>query len=140
MVSTIFKGVIHGKTIELDEEPGLPDGLKVTVQVQMEEPPKWLERFTVDPSIALGKLLIKGTRLQAEDLARLVEKGRSDEELRQMHPELAAEDVAALRQYVKVPGSLRRAFGAWAEEAEEVDKFLEEIRRARKVPRRGIPE
>jgi hypothetical protein len=58
MSIAILKGVIHGKTIELEQEPELPDGQRVSVQVQPEEqPPKWLERFTVDRSIALGKLL-----------------------------------------------------------------------------------
>lgn len=30
----ILKGVIHGRTIELEQEPGLPDGQSVTVTVQ----------------------------------------------------------------------------------------------------------
>lgn len=34
MSSSTFKGVVHGKTIELDQEPGLPDGQPVTVTVQ----------------------------------------------------------------------------------------------------------
>jgi uncharacterized protein (DUF433 family) len=131
MPGTLFKGIVHGKTIVLEQEPGLPDGQKVSVQVQaVEEPPQWLDRFTVDPSIAAGKLLVKGTRLLAEDLARLIDDSRTDEELRGLHPELTAEHVAALRQYVKVPAGLRRAFGAWAHEAQAVDQFLEEGRRS----------
>jgi hypothetical protein len=44
---------VHGRTIELEQEPQLPDGQRVSVQVHLEEPSlKWLERFTVDPSIA----------------------------------------------------------------------------------------
>lgn len=137
MNSTTLRGVVHGKTIELEQEPGLPDGQNVSVQVRPEEaPPAWLERLTVDPSIALGKLLIKGTRLLAEDLARLVEEGRSDEELRRAHPELTAEDVAAVREYAKVPAGLRRAFGGWAEDSEELDKYLEWIRQNRQLKRR----
>ena len=31
---TIMKGVIHGRTIELDSEPGLPEGQSVSVVVQ----------------------------------------------------------------------------------------------------------
>jgi hypothetical protein len=27
----VFKGIVHGKTVELDQEPGLPDGQPVTV-------------------------------------------------------------------------------------------------------------
>lgn len=135
-------GVIHGKTIELNEAIALPDGQKVVVQVQpeLEPPPKWTERFTVDPSVALGKLIVKGTRLLAEDLAALIDQGRSDDELRALHPELNAEDLAALREYVKTSPTLRSLFGAWAEDAEELDKFLEERRQHRKLKRRGIEE
>jgi hypothetical protein len=36
MTSTpaVLKGVVHGKTIELEREPGLPDGQEVSVVVQ----------------------------------------------------------------------------------------------------------
>ena len=83
MSVTVLSGVIRGRTIELEQEPKLPDGQRVSVQVQPEDPPpKWLERFTVNPSIALGKLLVKGTRLHVGDLVELVEQGRNDEDLR----------------------------------------------------------
>jgi uncharacterized protein (DUF433 family) len=141
MSIAILKGVIHGKTIELEQEPELPDGQRVSVQVQPEElPPKYLERFTVDPSIAVGKLLVKGTRLQVDDLTRLVEEGHSDEELRRLHPQLTAEDVDTVRQYVRVPEGLRRSFGGWAEDAEELDKYLEWSRQHRKLSRPEIEE
>ena len=137
-VSTLW-GVIHGKTIELEQEPGLPDGQRVSVQVRPEEPPpKWLERFTVDPAIAVGKLVIVGTRLFANDLVRLVEEGRSDEDLRRLHPELTAEDLDAVRRYAKVPAGLRESFGGWAENAEELDKYLEWTREHRHASRREI--
>ena len=126
MSIAIVKGVIRGKTIELDQQPELPDGQRVSVRVEPEEPPpKWMERFTVDPSIALGKLTVAGTRLLADDLVRLVEEGRSDEELRRLHPELTPEDMDAVRQYAKVPESLRLSFGGWAEDAEELDEYLQ---------------
>ena len=32
--TVIVKGVVHGKMIELEREPGLPDGQEVTVTVQ----------------------------------------------------------------------------------------------------------
>jgi uncharacterized protein (DUF433 family) len=129
----MLKGVIHGNTIELEEAPGLPEGQKVRVQVQLlEEPPRWLDRFTVNPSIAVGKLLVTGTRLLAEDLAQEIDAGRSDEELRGLYPELTQEDFAALRQYVRVPAVQRRLFGAWAEDADELDRFLEELPGQRK--------
>src|SRR5262249_33542072 len=33
-MATAIKGIIHGKLIELDEEPGLPEGKKVSVTVE----------------------------------------------------------------------------------------------------------
>ena len=137
MSIAVLTGVVHGRTIELDQEPQLPDGQRVSVQVQPEEgPPKWLERFTVDPSIAPGKLFVRGTRLRVEDLVRLVEEGQSDEEIRQLHAEMTAEDMGAVRQYAKVPAGLRLSFGGWAEDAEELDEFLEGLRRDRQHERR----
>lgn len=158
-------GVIHGNTIELSEAPGLPDGQRVVVQLQpADEPPterperedkhlgavggkpadeplpEWLEHFTVDPAIAPAKIIVKGTRLLAQDLAKLVEEGHRDDELRRLHPELTAGDIDALHHYVKVPATLRGLFGAWADEAEELDKFLEERRLQRQVHRRWIDE
>jgi uncharacterized protein (DUF433 family) len=140
MSIAILKGVIHGKTIELEQEPELPDGQRVNVRVEPEDPPKWLERFTVDPSIALGKLLVKGTRLLVGDLVELVEEGRSDDELRSLHPDLTPEDVDAVRRYAKVPAGLRMSFGGWAEDAEELDKYLAWTRQNRKLSRREIEE
>jgi hypothetical protein len=79
--TTSYYGIVHGTTIELGAETGLPDGLPV--------------RITVQPA--------------NEDTQRLP------------------------------PGEgLRRAFGAWAEDAEELDAFLAEIRRSRQRPRREI--
>jgi hypothetical protein len=57
-----------------------------------------------------------------------------------LHPELTAEDVAALRQYAKVPVGLRRAFGSWAEDGDELDKYLEWNRQQRKINRKEIQE
>jgi hypothetical protein len=35
---TVLKGVVHGKTIELEDESGLPDGQQVSVIVQPTTP------------------------------------------------------------------------------------------------------
>lgn len=56
------------------------------------------------------------------------------------YPELTAGDVAALRNYARWPVGLRRSFGAWADEAEELDKFLDWNRQQRKLDRRGMDE
>ncbi|HEX7448630.1 MAG TPA: hypothetical protein VF306_13855 [Pirellulales bacterium] len=34
----LFRGTVSGKTIELEREPGLPDGAQVTVIVQADHP------------------------------------------------------------------------------------------------------
>ncbi|OAI49912.1 hypothetical protein AYO44_18260 [Planctomycetaceae bacterium SCGC AG-212-F19] len=82
MQSPVFKGTVHGKTIELEEAPGLPDGQAVTVLVQ---------------------------------------------------PVPAQEALP--------PGDgLRRSFGAWSEDAEELAKFLEWNRQQRQRDRREIAE
>ena len=76
-----LKGIIHGKIIELEQEPGLPDGQSVTVLLQ-----------PVD-----------------EQTPRLP------------------------------PGEgIQRSAGAWADDAEELDQFLEWNRQQRKIGRREI--
>src|SRR5207247_2572127 len=130
---TTFRTVIHGRTLELPWDLGLPEGRVVEVTIKtcpdVESPPEpplpwWLERLELNPAVVVGKFVIKGTRLRADALVVLVEEGKSDEEMLRVHAELTPEDVAAVREYAKVPVSMRRLFGAWAEDAEELDKFL----------------
>ena len=109
-----LKGVIRGKTIELDREPGLPDGEAVTVTLQnakaasSEELPDnfpwaelWADRLVFDSSVLPGVRIVKGTKLEAEPLVAEIEQGGSDEALLQAHPELTPGDVEALRVYAK---------------------------------------
>jgi hypothetical protein len=70
--AVVARGVIHGKTIELDVDPGLTEGLQVAVTVQP----------------------------------------------------LATSEEA-----------LRRSFGGWADDASELDAFLEGVRNGRDQPR-----
>ncbi len=79
--TVVVKGVVHGKTVELEREPGLPDGQEVTVTVQA--------AAQVEPKLPPGE-------------------------------------------------GLRRSFGGWADEAEELDKFLEWNRQQRKRGRREL--
>jgi len=135
------QGVVHGKTIELEQELGLAEGQRVTVDVRLvDEPPAWLERLVVDPTVNPGKLVIKGTQLLVDDLVRLVEEQRNDRELRQLYPELTPADLEAIRQYARVPDGLRHSFGGWAEDGEELDVYLEWTRQQRKVRRREPEE
>ena len=83
-MAAILRGVVYGKTIELCEEPGLPDGQPVNV--------------TVEPATA----------------------GPGSE-------------------HRLAPGEgIRRSAGGWAEDAEELDEYLEWNRQQRKVGRREL--
>jgi uncharacterized protein (DUF433 family) len=143
---TTFRTVIHGRTIELPWDLGLPEGhvVEVTIKTRpdVESPPEpplpaWLERMEVEPTGAPGRFVIKGTQLRAE---ALLEEGKSDEELLRTHPELTPEDLAALHEYAKRPLSFRQAPGLSAEEAEELDKFVEETYRLRRISGREMEE
>ena len=130
-------GVIHGKTIELETEPGLPEGQRIAVELRpLDEPPTWLGRFEVDAAVKPGKFLIKGTRLPVDDLVELVEEGRADDDLRQLYPQLMPDDLEAIRNYARIPEGMRRSFGGWSEDADELDEYLDWTRQQRKVRRR----
>ena len=150
-MKTGLKGVVHGRLIELEGEPGLPDGQAVSIDLRpLEEPANaqrtpnipgvetWMDRLVYDSTIDPLERIVKGTHLQAEALVAELEGGRSDEELMKAHAELTLEDVRALHNYAKCPLGLRRSFGAWAEDADELDKYLEWNRQQRKLSRREI--
>jgi hypothetical protein len=84
-MTTALRGVVHGKMIELEQEPGLPDGQHVSV--------------TLSP--------VAGTPSPTSPEAR---------------------------------AALERAAGAWADDGEELDRFLEWNRQQRKGNRPEIPE
>jgi len=50
--ATTIKGTVHGRTIELETEPGFPDGQQVTVTVEL-VPPQ--QRAVEDPLEALKR-------------------------------------------------------------------------------------
>lgn len=146
-----IQGVIHGKTIELKEAPGLPDGQAVAVTIERIAQPAssgtdealprvedWVSRLVFDSSVMVGARIVKGTHLSAEALVSEMAGDRSDQEMLGMHPELTREDLAALRQYAKLPEAFRLTFGAWAEDGEDLDRYLELLRNRRKLGRREI--
>src|SRR5581483_9431924 len=146
-MSTI-QGVIHGKTIELNEETGLPDGEVVKVSSQrMDKAPDdlpraelWMDRLVFDSAVHPYYRVVKGTRLIAEALVGELAQGLNNDEMIQTHPELSMEDVVALRHYARSPAGLRQSFGGWAEDAEELDKYLKSLREQRRIRRREIEE
>ncbi len=79
-MKTALKGIVHGKFIELDEEPGLPDGQAVNV--------------TVEP-------------------------------------------VTNLQQKLPLGEGIRRSAGAWSDDPEGLDEYLEWNRQQRKIERRS---
>jgi len=148
---TMLHGVVHGRTIELQEEPGLPEGQAVAITIQRIEPtptsamPKeippvelWMDRLIFDSAVLAGERIVKGTRLSAEALVTELGLGQSDNDLFRAYPELTKEDLDALRYYARVPVGIRKTFGAWAEDAEELDKYLAWTRERRKLKRREI--
>jgi uncharacterized protein (DUF433 family) len=137
--STVLNGVVHGKTIELEQEPGLPDGQVVQIEIRPVNPTAgWLARIVLDPAVQRGQPVIKGTQIPAEDVVRLLDEGRTEEEVRKTYPVLTQEDIAAVRQYGSIPLGLRRSFGAWAEDEKELDQYLEWNRAQRKIGRREV--
>ena len=150
-----LKGVVHGRVIELERELGLPDGqavrVRVTPQYATIVPPEpipddipraglWLDRLIFDSSVLPGVRIVKGTKLAAESLAAEIEQGASDDALLQAHPELTVGDVEALRAFARTPGWIRQTAGSWAEDAEELDEYLEWTQPQRKIGRREIVE
>jgi hypothetical protein len=84
-MATSLKGIVHGKVIELDQEPGFADGEEVSVT------------------------------------------------LKPISPGTSPTNPAALE-------ALRRAAGAWSDDAEGLDQFLEWNRQQRKGSRPEIAE
>jgi hypothetical protein len=144
---TMLFGVIHGKTIELEQQPDLPEGERVAVTIQhaptsntgsIPGVERWADRLVFDSTSSPTERIVKGTRLPAEMLVAELKKGCHDDQMLETHPELSREDLAALRAYAETPIGIRRSFGGWAEDAEELDEFLEWNRQHRKLSRREV--
>ena len=68
-----LQGVIHGKTIELEQVPGLPDGEAVAVTIERVQRPAavtkaeeipwvelWVERLVFNSAVLPGERIVKG--------------------------------------------------------------------------------
>ncbi len=153
--SPAYTGIVHGRFVELDREPPLPDGQAVYVTVAPQyatiipaEPipddipraEQWVDRLVFDPAVLSGQRIVKGTNLAAEPLVGEIERGASDNDLLHAHPELTAADVDALRAYARTPALIRQSAGIASDDAAELDEYLEWSRRHRQIGRRGIEE
>ena len=59
----------------------------------------WHERIHCDPSILVGRPVVRGTRLSVEFLLDLLAAGWSEAEVLENYPRLSAEDLRAVFSY-----------------------------------------
>ena len=147
---TILNSQVHGSAIET----GKPDDQVIAAETASGHPmtkdlgtnggadssPWWLDHLTVNPTIRLGKFVVKGTAFEADYLVEWVEKGSTDEEILRKHSGLLPLDIAAVREFASLPLAMRRSFGAWADDTPELDEYLERNRGQRKCVRGGLDD
>jgi uncharacterized protein (DUF433 family) len=61
----------------------------------------WQEHITADPSVLVGKPVIKGTRLAVEFVLELIAEGWSEADLLRNYPGLTREQILACVAYAK---------------------------------------
>jgi uncharacterized protein (DUF433 family) len=96
----------------------------------------WADRIVLESSVSPDERIVKGTRLAAEALVAELEQGQSDEEILSAHPEPSIEDVKALRAYARVPVGFRLSFGAWADDGDELDRYIKSVYERRRARQR----
>lgn len=82
MTKTPLKGVVHGRTIELENEPGLPDGQAVTVIVDVIAPETDQAKFEAFKRAAGG-----WANDDPEGLEQYLEQTRRQRKIRREIPE-----------------------------------------------------
>ncbi len=60
----------------------------------------WRDHIVTDPSVLLGKPVIKGTRLSVEFLIERLASGWTEEQLLENYPRLKKQDIQALFAFV----------------------------------------
>ncbi len=60
---------------------------------------KLIERIEINPTILLGKPIIKGTRISVEHIMNMLASGMSDKEILKEFPHLKSEDILAAMFY-----------------------------------------
>ncbi len=61
----------------------------------------WQEHITADPSVLVGKPVIKGTRLAVEFILELIAEGWSEADMLRNYPGLTREQILACVAYAK---------------------------------------
>ena len=59
----------------------------------------WRDRIAIDPTILVGKPVIRGTRLAVEFLLDLLAEGWTHEQVLQNYPQLTEDDIHAALHY-----------------------------------------
>ncbi|MBI3818414.1 MAG: DUF433 domain-containing protein [Planctomycetes bacterium] len=65
----------------------------------MNEPTDWSSRITVDPTVLVGKPVIRGTRIAVEWVVELLARGWTESQVLDNYPGLALEDIRACLAY-----------------------------------------
>jgi len=60
---------------------------------------KWQERITIDPTVLVGKPVIKGTRMSVEFVVELLGRGWTTEQILREYDHLTQEDIQACLAY-----------------------------------------
>ena len=59
----------------------------------------WQERIVVDPTILVGKPVVRGTRISVELVIDLLAQGWSQQQILDSYPHLTVEDIRACLAY-----------------------------------------
>ena len=59
----------------------------------MQRPNAQLDRIATDPEVCLGKVRVRGTRITAEFVLKLMANGYTDDDIVREYPELTVADV-----------------------------------------------
>ena len=70
----------------------------------------WQERIIVDPTILIGKPVVKGTRLAVEFIIELLAQGWSEADILQNYSGLTREDIQACLKYASVILSAEKVY------------------------------
>lgn len=63
----------------------------------------WQDRIVIDPSVLIGKPVIRGTRLAVEFLLDLLAESWTHEQILQNYPQLTEDDIHAALHYAVEP-------------------------------------
>lgn len=59
----------------------------------------WQERITFDPSVLVGKPIVRGTRIVVEFIVELLAEGWTHEQIISNYPQLSEDDIQAALHY-----------------------------------------